>query len=63
MKSKLVIVEVPESCEFCCEDCNFEDCESGMVIKGNVLTITRYLKTHPMKPYHVQEMFVMEPKP
>ena len=68
MKTKLVVLEVPETCEHCCEDCPLSDGEidrcDGPVIKGNVLTITKYLRTHPMKPYHVQEMFVMDaPRP
>ena len=39
MKKKLVLISVPVGCEFCCEDCNIESCQSGMVVKGEVTRV------------------------
>lgn len=36
MKTKLILLEIPEKCCLCCEDCDIEEdeCKSGPVTKG-----------------------------
>jgi len=39
MKTKMILLEIPVGCGLCCEDCDFEDCETGPVIKGDAIEV------------------------
>jgi len=65
MKKKLVLISVPVGCEFCCEDCNIESCQSGMVVKGEVIRVVTLGEVHKaidLSPIGQSSLYAMEEK-